>query len=140
MARKSIHTSKQLSARRQINAAIAHLHNGEFECAITLAAAAEGQLSDTNKFYLFQLLKKRFGPKPAPEDDPNRIINWLKHPIKPETATICEFEVALTISRAIHKFVAVYEVSAREFEGFNIWAIENGHLPRPLTEASAGDK
>jgi hypothetical protein len=42
--RIEINTSKYLSSRRQINAAIAHLYNKEFECEMTLAAAAEGQL------------------------------------------------------------------------------------------------
>ena len=37
-----IETSKRLSAERQIHAAIDHFHRNEFECAMTLAAAAEG--------------------------------------------------------------------------------------------------
>jgi hypothetical protein len=41
-----IDTSKFASSRRQINAAIAHLHSRDWECAITLAAAAEGQLAE----------------------------------------------------------------------------------------------
>ena len=131
-----INTSKYDSSRRQINAAIAHLHNKDFECAITLAAAAEGQLPDIDVSLFRRLLKRDKDEKM--NLDLNGIITWLKHPTpdKPTNATISEFEVALTISRAIHKFVATYAVSMREFEGFSIWAVENGHLPRQLTEPS----
>jgi hypothetical protein len=126
----NVETSKKLSALRKIHAAIVHFHKGEFECAMTLAAAAEGQVPDSDKPYLFRILKH------VPDLDLNAIINWLKHDRAQEKATISEFEVVLTISRAIHKFVAAYRKSSREFEDFNKWAVENGHMPRPLTEIS----
>ena len=44
MAQRVVETSKRLSAERQIHAAIAHFHAGDFECAITLSSAAEGQM------------------------------------------------------------------------------------------------
>jgi hypothetical protein len=130
-----IETSKYTSSRRQINAAIAHLHSRDWECAITLAAAAEGQLPEPEtQTFLFRALRKR-EEKDNLDLELNRVIHWLKHPTphEPERIKISEFEVALTISRAIQKFVAVYKLSAREFEGFSTWAVERGHIPRPLT-------
>ena len=102
----TVDTSKQLASLRQIIAAIEHLHKRELECAITLAGAAEGQLPETAKDYLFRLLKKVFS-----HDDLNLVRDWLKHQSGPENATITEFEAALMISRAIHKFVAVDQAS-----------------------------
>jgi histidyl-tRNA synthetase len=127
----AVETSKQRSALRQIHGAIAHFHQGEFECAMTLAGAAEGQLPANDKLYLFRILREG-----ATEEDFNLFTNWLKHPNGPENATISEFEVVLTISRAISKFVAAYQSSSREFEDFSKWAVAKGHIPRPLTEKS----
>lgn len=136
MARKetTVETTKQLSSMRQIQAAIVHLHKNEFECAITLAGAAEGQLPESAKEYMFRLLKRMM-----PGEDHNAFINWLKHSTGPDKATISELEVVVAIARAIHKFVAVYEASCKEFEEFSVWAVANGHMPKPLTEdARAG--
>src|SRR5579872_7452996 len=101
-----VETTKQLSSMRQIKAAIEHLHDNQLECAITLAAAAEGQLPETKVEYLFRLLRRL-----KPQEDFNVFINWLKHPTGPDKATISEFETVLIISRAIQKFVAVHEAS-----------------------------
>jgi hypothetical protein len=43
---------------RQIHAAIEHLHRGDFECAITLAAAGEGMLPPTEEPYFRELAAK----------------------------------------------------------------------------------
>lgn len=123
-----VDTSKQLASLRQIIAAIAHLHKRELECAVTLAGAAEGQLKETTREYLFKILKKVFS-----HDELNVVRDWLKHPSGPDDATITEFEAAIMISRAIHKFVAVYEASHPHFETFSDWAVAAGHIPRPLT-------
>ena len=123
-----VDTSKQLASLRQIIAAIDHLHKKELECAITLAGAAEGQLPEKRTDYLFRLLKKVFS-----HDDLNLVRDWLKHQSGPENAIISEFEAALMISRAIHKFVGVYQASHPKFEEFSKWAVDAGHLPRPLT-------
>jgi hypothetical protein len=53
-----ITTNKKLAAQRQIDAAIDHLHKMELECAISLAAAAEGMLPDTEKPYIFAYLRQ----------------------------------------------------------------------------------
>lgn len=128
-AGKTIETDKQRSAIRQICAAIKHFQNGEYECAITLAAAGEGQVPENMKSYLFRLLKEKL-----PGYDHNAFSNWLKHPTGPRTATIPELEVVVMIARAIQKFVAAYEATRPEFEEFSKWAVNAGHIPRPLTE------
>jgi hypothetical protein len=59
MPRAAIETSKKLSALRQIRAAMGHFHLKQFECAITLAGAAEGQ-SETNALdHAFNVLKRK---------------------------------------------------------------------------------
>ncbi|MCK1542033.1 hypothetical protein IVB12_08630 [Bradyrhizobium sp. 179] len=128
-AGKTVETDKQRSAIRQICAAIKHFQNGEYECAITLAAAGEGQVPESMKSYLFRLLKEKL-----PGHDHNAFSNWLKHPTGPKTATISELEVVVMIARAIQKFVAAYEATRPEFEAFSNWAVNAGHIPRPLTE------
>jgi hypothetical protein len=60
----------------------------------------------------------------------------MKHSSGPDSATISEFEVVLIIARAIQKYVAVYEESCAEFNGFSAWAVENNHMPRPIVEAA----
>ena len=124
-----VETTKQLSALRQTKAAIEHLHKGQLECAMTLAAAAEGQLPEATVEYLFRLLQRL-----KPQENFNLFINWLKHPTGPDKATISEFETVLVIARAIQKFVAVYEASCREFNDFSDWAVAQGHLPKPIVE------
>ena len=126
-----VETNKKLSSLRQIKAAIVHLHQKEFEAAMTLAAAAEGQIPEGAIDHLFRILRRW-----APQDDFNLFINWLKHSSGPDGAVISEFEVALTIARAIHKFVAIYKASCQEFEDFSQWAVAKGHIPRPLTKAA----
>ena len=122
--RKEIETSKKLSALRQINAAIEHFHKGDFECAITLAAAAEGLLPEGKSPSLFRELVRR-----ATDLDFNLFINWLKHPLSPDETIIPDFAVALTIARATSKFVAVYSQSTRQFEEFAVWTREVGLMP-----------
>jgi hypothetical protein len=105
-------TSKKASALRQINAAIAHLHEGELDCAITLAAAAEGMLPDTKRPHLHDLFWNEFCPKAKAvgiDIDFNFVINWLKHKFEPENLYIPEGEATVVIARAITKFMAVYD-------------------------------
>jgi hypothetical protein len=129
MAGKDLKTNKQISSMRQILAAIEHFHKQELECAITLAAAGEGQCPESMKDYFFRLMRKA-----PPGEDHNLISNWLKHPSGPESATITELEGVVMIIRAIQKFVAAYEATRPEFEEFSKWAIANGYTKSPLTE------
>ena len=118
-----LETSKKDSSQRQIQAAIAQYEVGALDCAITLAAAAEGILPATDDPHLFQILRDH------PELEPNLVINWLKHANGPQTATITKGEAALTIARAISKFVAVYHQSTNGFQGFLRAEYEAGNLP-----------
>ena len=124
-------TSKKESSQRQIQASIKLFHDGDLDCAITLAAAGEGILPPTDDPHLYQALQPYH-----PELDINLVINWLKHHCQPDTATIGEFEAALVIARAITKFVAVHHQSCKSFEDFLRWGHEAGHLPKLYAKIS----
>ena len=76
-------TTKRLAAERQINGAVAHLYRTELECAITLAAAAEGLLPDTDEPHIFLYLRSHPSSKNK-QIDFNETINWLKHNKEPD--------------------------------------------------------
>ena len=124
---RKVETTKKESSHRQIQAAIAHLHQGEFDCAITLAASAEGILPATEDPHIFKAIRE----DPNAQDiEVNLVINWLKHPAGPEPVNISEFEATLTIARAITKFIAVFHQSTRRFDEFLRWGHKAGHLPK----------
>jgi hypothetical protein len=112
-------TTKQASMR-QLHAAIAHHSKGEDECAITLAAAAEGMLVEPDEPTFRQKVKEFAAGLPEATEgatDPNDLITWLKHGTfkgkKCDKATIDDSEAPVVIWRAISKFYGVYkEVSA----------------------------
>jgi hypothetical protein len=124
-----VKTTKKLSALRQTCAAIEHLHKKDYECAITLAGAAEGQVKEKTTNHLFRLILKTFR-----SDEANVFIHWLKHPSGLDKAEITEQEVVVTIIRAVQKFVDTYEESHPRFETFSEWCIANGYTKKPLTE------
>jgi hypothetical protein len=132
-----IKTTKQLAAYRQIVAAIEHLHKKDYECAITLAGAAEGQVKEKTANHLFRLIRKTFG-----SDETNAYITWLKHSSGPDGAEITELEVVITIIRAIQKHVGTYETNYPHFETFSEWCIANSYTKKPLMEKAkkAGKK
>jgi arginyl-tRNA synthetase len=117
---------------RQIHAAIDHLYNGDFECAMTLAAAGEGILLDTDEPHFRQKVQALSSSPEIKEaggaTGPNAIINWLKHGTlvkrgpKVEKATITEVEVLATIWRGISKFEAVYGSQTPQMLVFGNWA------------------
>jgi hypothetical protein len=135
MIREHVDTTRKLAPLRQIRGAIACLHNSDYECAITLAHAAEGMVPDkkqgSDSKPLIKLMRERL-----PGDDPNLFCNWLKHPRGAEKARIEVFEVVLMILRAIHKFVWYYEETSDHFESFQNWAMLHGHLPKRITESA----
>jgi hypothetical protein len=89
---------------RQIHAAIEHLDRGDFECAITLAAAGEEMLPPTDDLHF----RKLQGVKRV--DD---IVSWL----------INESEVIIVIYRAIAKFDAVFgDQKTPQMISFRIYA------------------
>jgi hypothetical protein len=102
---------------RQIHAAIWHFERQDYECAITLAAAAEGMLPATEKPYFHQKVKALAAGLPDEAEGakaPNDVITWLKHGTY--NGRTCDSarieplaECAPTIWRAISKFNAVYD-------------------------------
>jgi hypothetical protein len=117
-------TTKKFAALRQIDAAIAHLQRSEFECAITLAAAAENVLPYTEEPHVFRSMKQH----PLAEGvDFNETINWLKHNSGSDAKVIFEFEAALVIARAMTKYAAVFKDGPLEWVQFFRWGAERGH-------------
>jgi hypothetical protein len=132
-----VKTTKKLSAKRQILMAIKCTDSVDYECAITLAGAAEGQIdekqiSEGTRPHLFRVLRAKFAPEPVNED-----ITWMKHLSGDFNREVTEFDVALTIARAIQKYVATYQESCIQFEEFSQWAVMKKHIPRPLTEKAS---
>jgi hypothetical protein len=91
---------------RQIHAAIEHWRRGDFECAITLASAAEAMLPDIDEPHFREMKNIR---------DINEICNWLIHGgsalVKGDdidTVVIEEIDTVVAIHRAILKFEAVF--------------------------------
>lgn len=101
---------------RQIHAALDHHSRQDYECAITLAAAAEGMLPATDGPHFHQKVKEFAASLPDDTEgakNPNDVITWLKHGTykgkKCETATIDHSEGMVVIWRAISKYFAVYD-------------------------------
>jgi len=94
---------------RQIHAAIEHLQRGDFECAMTLAAAGEGMLPPTDEPHFRELARMT---------EVNDIVDWLRHGRmkdkenrrrgRGQTVAIEEPEAIFVIYRAIAKFDAVF--------------------------------
>jgi hypothetical protein len=126
-----IHTTIQVASMRQINAAIEHLQRLDFECAITLAAAAEGILPETHMPHFFTKVKALEASLPD-DEGANAVINWLKHGTltkggpRIDKAEIKELEAIAVIWRAITKFQAVYGATPADrtpqMLGFQNWA------------------
>ncbi|MDI3469911.1 MAG: hypothetical protein OJF62_001974 [Pseudolabrys sp.] len=127
-----IDTHIRLAAMRQIHCAIEHLHRGDYECAITLAGAAEGMLPDPDQ-PTFRQKVKALSQKPEIQaaggaTGPNDYINWLKHGTlngeRIGNATIPADEAPAVIWRAITKYQAVYNDRSPQMLSFEKWARE----------------
>jgi hypothetical protein len=57
----------------------------DYECAITLAAAGEGQIAEKTSSHLFRLIRAKFSA-----EETNAVINWLKHSSGPHGCEITE--------------------------------------------------
>jgi hypothetical protein len=125
-----IETSRKLAAQRQIDAAIAHLKNVEFECAITLAGAAEEMLPDTNTAHAFPIMRDHPTFKKL-DWDWNEARNWLKHydEEKTETRIFHQSEAAVIIYRAISKFFVVYGEMPNRWQQFLAWGARRDYFP-----------
>ena len=108
---------------RQIHAAIEHLQRGDFECAMTLAAAGEGMLPPTDEPHFRELARMTV----------NDIVDWLRHgPMKDKEnrrrvrgQTLKESEAIFVIYRAIAKFDAVFgDQKTPQMISFRICALD----------------
>ena len=129
--------SKKEAIVRQIHGAIEHLYKGEFECAVTLAGAAEGQSTSESEEALFAQLKVRVPPEFTNEKEWINWINaakhWLKHPT-PELGdelNIAEHDAVIMTLRAVSKFQWEHRQSTGQIEAFLDWCGERGYPSRP---------
>jgi hypothetical protein len=117
---------------RQIHGAIEHAYRGDYECAITLAGAAEGILPETDEPHFREkekeLARSSEIKAAGGATGPNDYINWLKHGSlvkggpRFEAATIPAEESLKTIWRAISKFRAIYNDLSPQMLSFCDWA------------------
>ena len=123
MAKRVIQTSKRLAAERQIHAAITHFRAGDFECAISLCSAAEGQMPEPNKStHLLGILKRAAAKRPTPDgqkDNFNYVANWMKHGTGADEV---EWVVTMWLNRAISKYRAVYGIGTPAMTALFPWA------------------
>lgn len=125
-----IQTTKKLSAMKQIDAAIAHFRSGDFECAVTLALAAEGQLPETGSMDLYKAIKQHL-PGKTEIDILNDLRNWLKHPSGDNSREVSEFEIAIALLRATSRYFAMFKEKTTAMDEFILWSVSKDLLRRP---------
>ena len=116
-------TKKQASLR-QLHAAINHLRESDYECAITLAGAAEGQLAGRREVD-FWLMLKLVASEGRPDlkkvvSELNETRDWLKHPTPQlEDSRYLHVEDAwLACLRAAMQFVTVFREQSSKMDRF----------------------
>lgn len=127
-----IDTHIRLASMRQIHGAIEHVYRGDYECAITLASAAENMLLEPDAPYLRQKIKAVSNSEEinaaGGATGPNDYATWLKHGtfngVKTENATIPAEESVAWVCRAISKFKTVYDDLSPQMTSFRQWAKE----------------
>jgi tRNA threonylcarbamoyladenosine modification (KEOPS) complex Cgi121 subunit len=127
-----IETHSRLASMRQIHCAIEHLHRGDYECAITLASAAEGMLLEPDAKYLRNKIndmsEKDEIKAAGGATKPNDFATWLKHgtyngkKTENEIVIIPSEESVAWVRRAISKYQTVYSDLSPQMRGFNDWA------------------
>lgn len=123
---KSLTISKEEAASRQTSAAIDAFLRGDFDIAVTLAGAAEGQL-DRPGMHMFAFLRdhprvKHVKPKKW-ISVLNRERDWLKHatPYDAPTLTLRRADAAFMIARAASKL----QQWTPQMKAFKAWLMEN---------------
>jgi hypothetical protein len=127
----AIDTYTRLASMRQIHCAIEHIYRGDYECAITLASAAENMLPEPSQEYLrhkIKALSVRADIKAAGgATEPNDFATWLKHgtyngkKTGDEVFTIPNEESIAWACRAISKYNAVYNDLSPQMGSFQNW-------------------
>ncbi len=117
-----------VAAEEQITDAIRLFRGGRYASAITLALAAETHLPPTSNPTLFNAFRRL-----APEkiDDLNLVRNWLKHHRDPPSINLYEFEVVISIVRAMTHYFAVYGRNSPDWQDFKTWSLEYLNERRP---------
>jgi hypothetical protein len=110
---RSINTSKRLASQRQIEAAIQHYNNDAWECAVTLAHAAENCIAKPGIVSFFERLKETI------PINHNELPVWLKHGGGPESRPISELDVIVIVQRAISKFAARFNGITQTMRSFS---------------------
>ncbi|MDR3466803.1 MAG: hypothetical protein P4M07_12740 [Xanthobacteraceae bacterium] len=130
-ALRSINSTAKLASMRQLHAAMTHFRKGNFDCAITLASAAEGILPATEKEHTFKKMKDLAARLPKSEgasNNINAVSVWLKHGKVDGKAvaalTVTELEVIAMVTRAVSKYAAVYGEQTPEMAVFVNRAID----------------
>jgi hypothetical protein len=123
--------SKKDAAHIQILTALSLLHEGQWECAITLAGAAEGQIEDAERPTLFKMLKnaetrKRFKNEREYVAFVNEARDWLKHGGDQKDKTIYEWEAIIMVGRALSKYLSAYRDNLDEVKAFDKWCKAKG--------------
>ena len=114
-------TKKQASLR-QLHAAIEHLWNGDYECAVTLAGAAEGQLAGRAERDFWQLLKivalQERTDRKSVIAELNETRDWLKHPTSQleDYRFIHVDDAWLACLRAAMQFVSVFKQQSSKMD------------------------
>ncbi len=124
--------TKKEAVRRQIEVAIRIFYEGEYESAITLACAAEGQMEGTEHPHLFTVLNERMPKSFATPKQWATFLNetrdWLKHPTfhLEESRGIAEFEAWVMLVRAVTKYYAVFLEENDIMSDFEEWGKVRG--------------
>ena len=121
---RTLTLTKTQGATRQTNAAIDAFARGDFDIAITLAAAAEGMLKREGQ-HLFRFLLNSPRVKDIEKkiwiSSLNREVYWLKHPSGLKTLQVERGHAAIVIARAASKL----EKWSPRIEEFKKWLLKN---------------
>ena len=121
----ALKVSKVEAARRQAEAAIDAFEKGNFDIAITLAAAAEGMLPDDAAASLWPVMKNNqkaidvFENPKRWADILNQDVHWLKHQTKdyPSALELTAEGASYVVARAISKF----DPWSERMKDFSVW-------------------
>lgn len=115
-------TTKKQASLRQLHAAIEHLRNGDYECAVTLAGAAEGQLAGRGERDFWQIMKivafQGRTDRKAVIAELNETRDWLKHPTRQlkDYHYIHADDAWIACLRAAMQFVSAFKQQSTKME------------------------
>ena len=132
--REAKFVTKKQASLRQLHAAIDHLRDRDYECAITLAGAAEGQLAGRSKIDFWKILKIVASEGRADFktviSEMNETRDWLKHPSPQlgEPRYLHVDEAWIACLRAAMQFVSVFKQQSSKMDGFFKRAEQKGFI------------